>query len=468
MHRLLPQLFALVAAMGPAAGFPAPQSLGDTGGYGRNIQRTIRLLAESTPQHRNTVRILFYGQSITEQNWSRMVADGLRARFPNANLVIENRALAGFASQMLVKTAETDLYPFQPDLLIFHVYGAHNTYEDIIRRTRQRTCAEILMLNDHVTKPEHLGEETDPAKVPIQCGNWDAFMNHNWLPSLARKYGAELCDQRAIWKRYLTENKLEPSALLRDGVHLNEHGEFLMEQCVNAYLRRDAGFDPAPAEAWVGTLTAGRDLRWEGGKLRVGFTGNRIDVVCKAGSAAPAAVTIDGRKPSDFPGCYGRTRALAKPGSKWPPVAPITWEKPPVLEDWTMEASRDPADEKRYTFRVSGSKTGADGAGSSDRRFVSDSGRVVIAPEDWNVDFALGVLAGLKPLPAAFTMRWSLVPQFVDEFVSPGVPDPAVETTVTLAQGLPNTEHTIEIAGGAGTIAALRVYRPPLAADGAP
>ena len=114
--------------------FPNPKSLGDTANYGRNIQRTMRLLAESTPEHRNTVRVLFYGQSITEQKWSDQVADDLRRRFPNANLIIENRALAGFASQMLVKTAETDLYPFQPDLLIFHVYGAHDKYEDIIRR----------------------------------------------------------------------------------------------------------------------------------------------------------------------------------------------------------------------------------------------------------------------------------------------------------------------------------------------
>ena len=59
--------------------------------------------------------------------------------------------LGGFASQLLVKTAETDLYPFQPDLLIFHVYGAHDKYEDIIRRTRERTTAEILLQNDHVT-----------------------------------------------------------------------------------------------------------------------------------------------------------------------------------------------------------------------------------------------------------------------------------------------------------------------------
>ena len=459
---MLRALFLTLAAasLTHAADFPAPKSLGDTATFGRNIQRTMRLLAESTPQKRNTVRVLFYGQSITEQKWAKLVADDLRARFPHANLVIENRALAGFASQMLVKTAETDLYPFQPDLLIFHVYGAHDKYEDIIRRTRERTCAEILQQNDHVTKPADFTEEADPAKATIGK-RWDPFMNHNWLPSLARKYGTELCDQRALWKRYLTDHALDPQALLRDNVHLNAHGEFFMAECVKAYLRRDAAFDPAPAEQWVKTLVVGQDVQWQDGKLRLEFEGNRVEAICKAGSAAPASVRIDGKKPSELPELYGFTRALAKPGGKWPPIAPITSEKIPLLEEWTMQVRRDPANAKLFSFVLTGSKTGPAGEGRSDARFVSKSGRIVIAPEDWNVEFALETLAGVKP--AEFTVSWSVEPRFVDEFVSPGVKDPAVETTVTLAQGLANTRHTLEIAGDAQTpIAALRVYRPPL------
>ena len=215
----------------PATKFP------NTSNWGRNIQRTMRLLATSTSEKPNTVRILFYGQSITEQKWTKLVEEDLRRRFPHAKLLIENRALGGFSSQLLVKTAETDLYPFQPDLLIFHVYGAHDKYEDIIRRTRERTTAEILIQNDHVTKPEDFTEETDATKLPPAGKHWDAFMNHNHLPSIARKYDAELCDQRILWKAYLTENRLEPKSLLRDSVHLNEHGEWLMAECVKAYLR---------------------------------------------------------------------------------------------------------------------------------------------------------------------------------------------------------------------------------------
>ena len=456
---LRPETKAGGATLYPPIHFP------DGSGWGRNIQRTMRLLATSTPEKRNTVRILFYGQSITEQNWAKLVENDLRRRFPHANLLIENRALGGFASQMLVKTAETDLYPFQPDLLIFHVYGAHDKYEDIIRRTRERTTAEILMQNDHVTKPADFTEETDPAKLPPAGKHWDAFMNHNWLPSLAKKYGCELCDQRALWKAYLAENKLEPKALLRDGVHLNPHGEWFMAQCVNAFLRYDPRLGPSSAEDCVKTYQVGKDVRWMDGKLRLDFDGNRVDVICRSGQAAPAVVRIDGRKPFEWPELYGFTRAVTQPEGKWPVkwpvIAPIGSQQPLLVEDWSLVVVKDPPSENRFTFALTGSKTGADGEGRSDARFVSNSGRIVLETNDWNVVYAFR-LAGITPVPEAFTVKWKVEPRFVDEFVSPGVNDPTIEATVTLAQGLPNTRHTLEISGSDLTpIAALRVYRPP-------
>ncbi len=93
-----------VPPTGRAFPAPAPEVHPDTLGHG--VQRTMRLLATSTPTKRNRVRILFYGQSITEQNWSKQVADDLRRRFPNADLDIQNRAIGGFASQLLVRPAE--------------------------------------------------------------------------------------------------------------------------------------------------------------------------------------------------------------------------------------------------------------------------------------------------------------------------------------------------------------------------
>ena len=53
-------------------------------------------LATSTPEKRNHVRILFYGQSVTRKPWWEDVAADLRERFPHADLEIENRAIGGY------------------------------------------------------------------------------------------------------------------------------------------------------------------------------------------------------------------------------------------------------------------------------------------------------------------------------------------------------------------------------------
>jgi len=320
-------------------------------------------------------------------------------------------------------------------------------------------------------KPADFTEETDAAKLAPAGKHWDAFMNHNWLPSLAKKYGAELCDQRALWKAYLRENNLAPKALLKDNVHLNAHGERFMAECVKAYLRYDPTLGPSPAEDWVKTYAVGKDVRWMDGKLRLEFEGNRVEVVCKPGAAPPAAVRLDGRKPSEFPELYGFTRAVTQPPGKWlvkwPVIAPIGSTKPLLAEDWTLAAKRvDAANDKLFSFALTGSKSGPDGEGRSDERFVSKSGRVVIETNDWNVTYALS-LGGIKPLPDAFEVKWQVEPRFVDEFVSPGVTDTAVETRVTFASGLSNGKHTLETSGSEATpIAVIRVYRPGLAQAG--
>lgn len=472
---ILPRCFAgaglliLALGLGPAvraaddsSTLPAPKNLGDPARLGMGVQRTMTLLATSTPQHHNTVRILFYGQSITEQAWWKLVADDLRRRFPNANLIIENRALGGFSSQLLVKTAETDLYPFYPDLMIFHVYGAHNSYEDIIHRTRARTTAEVLMQTDHVTADADLNEPTDPAQLRADGKIWNSFMNYLWLPTVAKRYGAALEDQRNLWKQYLRDAGLHAPEFLQDAVHPNQKGSWLMAQFANAYLvrRPDVQLDPMNCDT-VHTIAVGRDVRWQNGRLRLPFEGNRVDVVLKAGTAK-AAILIDGRQPSAIPDLCGFTRALSQPGGKWPVILKLSSQKPLQSEEWTMHVTKDAADARLYRFTLSGSRTGPDGEGRSDQRFVSNSGRIVIEPADWNVEYSLA-LPGIKPVPDTLTVTWKVVPYFSDEVAPPAVLDPTLEATVTVAQGLANGRHTLEIAGGPDTpIAAIRIYRPPV------
>ncbi len=437
--------------------FPPPKWLGDTPTFGKNVQRTMRLLAESTPEKRNTVRVLFYGQSITEQGWWKIVADDLRARYPNADLVIENRAIGGHASQLLVKTAEADLYPFQPDLVIFHVYGAHDKYADIIRNIRERTTAEILQQNDHVNKPDDLTESTDGSQLAPGKGSWDAFMNHNWLPMLAMKYQTEYCDQRAVWKRYLADYNLEPKALLKDGVHLNAHGEFLMAEAVKAHLRRDPTFDPAPSESWVKTIEIGADAAWKDGKLTVDFDGARIDAIRGTGGAAE--VRVDGKSPATIGECHAFTRTTAYPGSNWPILLRVQNASPLEAEDWTLTLKNVGGEFGDITFDVVGSATGPDGAGKAGEKFTSNSGRVVIEPEDWNLDFCYRVFG--RKLTEGQQVKWRAELYGAPLVEGGGASLPGVERALTLAQGLKNGKHTLELTGDPASITALRIYTPP-------
>jgi len=455
MHRLLLPAFLFVTAVAGvgAADFPPPKWLGDTEHFGKNVQRTMRLLAESTPEKRNTVRVLFYGQSITEQAWWRTVADDLKARFPNANLTIENRAIGGHAAQLLVKTAEADLYPFQPDLVIFHVYGAHDKYEEILRHIRERTCAEILQQNDHVTKPENLKEETDASKLAPGKGDWDAFMNQNWLPSLARKYQTEYCDQRAVWKRYLTDYMLEPKALLKDGVHLNAHGQFLMAEAVKAHLRYDPKLGASPAEEWVKTVPVPAD-----GKLE--FTGNRTDVIL-TGSLGPCSVTIDGKKPSGKPGCYAFSRVSSYPQGSWPCLLKVGSQAPLVAEEWTLTMRNTGGDLAAIEFDVAGSVTGPDGSGKVSERFVSNSKRIALDPEDWNLEFCRKAFG--PHLKDGTAVKWRAEFHGVDQFSGRQTFRGGDEQVETLAQGLTNGPHRLELSGNLAAATALRIYRPPLA-----
>ncbi|MDX2186206.1 MAG: glycoside hydrolase family 2 TIM barrel-domain containing protein [Opitutaceae bacterium] len=436
-----------------------PSDVGNPTILGKGIQRTLRLLASSTPAKRNTVRILFYGQSITEQAWTQEVERDLRQRFPHANLVTENRALGGFSSQRLVSTAESDLYSFSPDLLVFHVYGSDEEYEKIIKRVRERTTADILIQTDHVAaKEDWQNEPTDPAA--ITKANWHSYMNYVHLPTVIAKYHCGYVDQRSLWKRYLEQTGLSPQALLRDDVHLNELGEQLMASFAKAALveRTDTPpFDPFNC-GQVRTLIAGKDFSYEGGVARIAIDGSRIDLVSN-GADVPvsAALSIDGKRPSEHPELYGFTRALATPGGKWPVITRVDSAAPLLVEHWTMKVRRLDPEGKLFSFDLSGSVTGADGSGRSDAAFRSNSGRIVIAPEAWDVAYAL--MLPKVAVPEQFTVSWNVVPLHVDAWV-PTPDQPGTESVVTIANGLPDAPHVLEIRGGEEALSAVRVYSP--------
>ncbi|MFO0804239.1 MAG: SGNH/GDSL hydrolase family protein [Gemmataceae bacterium] len=475
MSRCAAALLVLAAAVAAAPGeHPPPKTVGPVETFGVNVQRSMNLIAGSTGLKRNTVRVLFYGQSHIVSDWTRLLAERLRRQYPLVDFVIENRAICGYSSELLHKTAEADLYPFYPDLVVFHDYGEARFIEGMVRKLRELTTADIVILSDHVAPlvdgPPVEIEDLSRLKEPKPGDHDPVWRSYVFLPGLAKRYGLEFVDVRTLWKRYLGDFKLKPSDLLFDDLHLNANGNRLMVELVAAHLRHRPDLVPHFADP-VHTFSVGEDgdLQWKDGKLRLEFTGNKVELICREGGtkSASAPIRIDGKKPSEFMELYwhGRTELNVPRSLHYPPVLRVRREAGLVSESWTMHVTAIDRVQKSFKFRVSGSLTGDDGAGESGARFVSRSRRIVLEPSDFHLFYSLNGSTNRDATEAV--IQWKVMHLFTDEFAVPEKRNPFGETVVVAAQGLPNGKHVIEIAGGPETpLAAIRVYRPPLPESG--
>lgn len=441
--------------------YPEPAPIQQIDNQGKYIQRTMHLLASSSPEKRNTVRILFYGQSIVaNKKWTDAVVADLQKRFPHANIIYENRAIGGFSSQYLVQSAEADLYPFYPDLLIFHVYGGHQEYQEIIHNARSRTTAEIAIVTDHLGSKEYDGKEFHSA------GEWKEFKRNIFVPLVAEEYDAQLIDITTPWKQYLFTNNFTSQNLLKDGVHPNDHGCYLMSTLVARELVYLADQQPKPKyQNMVREYLIGKDVKFEAGQLTLEFTGNRIDLIAAdKENTATLEVFIDGKKPSEFINTYYHGRSSGCPGVSWPAILNMTSQTLPLLEKWTLTITKVNQANTDFTFKVAGSKTGLDGTGSSQEKFVSNSGRLVIEPKAW-MNLERDYEHKGIPVTEGFKIYWKTRPLFVDRYQSPENVDQTIERVTTIVQNIGNKPHTLNLKkskNGVVPITAIRVYEPPL------
>jgi len=442
-----------------------PEPAANRAELGKNIPRTMKMLATSTQENRIPVRILFYGQSITVQRWWRAVAHDLKTRFPNADLSVENLAIGGFGIPRLRETAEHDVYPYYPDLIVLHAYGVgKGNLDSLVGEIRRRTTAEIVLWTHHVcTRPRRAGQD-DAAYEKMLSQHQQRRSNAcKEIRRVAEKYACELVEVRDQWEKYLKVNKLEPKALLGDHIHLNEKGWALMATLMSRHFRYDKGFK----NKWSETITT-HDVKPDAdGRIKLTFTGNRIDAIAKAAPAGAklvsAKVLIDGKAPSEDSHLYAITRPSKAPNAWYPAITRIDHVAPLLLETWTLRITKFTDDAKVLSFEVSGSKTGPDGAGISTKRFTSKSGRVVIDPKSWMVAGAIRWFK--KPMPKDYAVTWQVVPRFVSTYQPPEQIEAGKVHVTALAKGLTNGKHTLEIipdGKGSTGITSLRVHCPPL------
>lgn len=448
-------LFLIPAMQIFAQTSPVPE-LPDTTNYGRYTSRTMHLLQASTPEKPNTVKILVYGQSISVQDWWLEVKKTIQNRFPNANLIMENKAIGGFASQLLSKTVEMDVSTFYPDLVLLHIYGSNQLYDSVLYTIRSRTAAEVAIQTDHYTG----------------LSAWSDTMSYYFLPQMAEKYKCDLINIRDPWKKYLKDHNLQPKDLLKDDVHLNKYGEFLMAELIKPLFQYKSKFQSDPFGLCT-TFFEGKDFTIHKKILVAPFSGNRVDMIYKRNQAiVTAKVLLDDRPPSEFQGTYFMTRPYAVSGKVWPWSLPamihIQHQTPWIAEEWTCKFTEATAPYEDFSFEISGSVTGKDGVGKASEDFVSISKRVIITKGDaetggdWHLNRSFKVMKTI--VNTGDEVKWKIFSISSDVW-QPTTDLKQNETAITtLFQGVPNTSHVLKIIDLEGMgklpIQEIKVYRP--------
>ena len=424
-------------------------------------------MATSTPERHSRVKVLVYGQSISRGRWSGEVADYLREKFPHADLVYENRSRGGHTAPVLIKCAKIDLYPFYPDLLIFHVYGGDDTgeLEGMIAGARRYTTADILIWTPHYCWPRKLprdGSWDDPAVVKRNHGDEH---HAERLREIAKKYDCELADVRPQWLAYLEKHDLKPKDMLSDGIHPNARGHHLLAALIKPYLNYTGTQGAADWQDRVCDIKVDSPevRKTADGAIELTFEGNRIDVITDPTAAQPgsARLTLDGKRPSEFLECYAMTPSSKMWGHYWPAVRIMSWNTPLLAEEWTARVLA--LNEKRggVDFEVIGSKTGNDGRGNTKEKFVSNSGRIVTDRGCWIFHHKAFIRKG--PLPVGYEVKWSAIALSTDEHKPTPVTDKTRESVTTLVQGVANGRHVLRLEPTSDVRLALtgfRVYRP--------
>ena len=468
--------------------------------YGGRLQRTMTLLETSSPLRRNNVRVICIGQSIMAQGYTPAALKKLCAeKYPNANVNISNFAVNGRTGEGLIRQLYQNLFPAYPDLVLLDVYdrGDQGAIERIVSDIRRYTTAEVMILTHHV---DDKGEQ----------GDIDRDNSANFRRYLAQKYNAELVDVRHDWKAYLAENHLPKMRLLCDVTHPNKEGGELLAALVMRHFRFNSIFpggwmntvrtyelnheieegptgelsftgkpwptDHSPDTQSCGAVEPtcsiiGTDIK---NSLKLKFHGNRVDLVAFTSreKLGTAKILIDGKAPSQHPQAYCIT--VPNPPSGQTQLVSLDRVMPgdhPVVEEWTLMVHDRKYQENKlyYKFTLTGSVSGEVLTGNQESKIVTAKGGQLYLE---NRDFEMGNLYRTfiqtnkaNEIPAVSTLCFATQFMGMDTYAPQPHKDTGVITNYTLIQGIPNTEHTLEVipnGNGVVPISQIVVYRPPL------
>jgi hypothetical protein len=457
MTAFLRLMIGLMIAWGVRAMPLPPEVLPVPAEWALNLQRTFALADTASPTNHPTIRVLHYGLSFSWSSWWWQTAEYLRARYPHVDWQIENHSMSGHTAIALLPLAESEVFPFRPDLIVFHAVGDRDPLAELARQLRKRTTADVLLLGNHIRWDFELADIGYVGGPPLETHLWYQKV---WFPEVARTNGLAYTDVRAPWLLHFARTGLPVQAFLSDGVHLNAAGANVMLQFLLPYFDPPR-LHPRP-DPWAGgrvsSRVTGRDLFWSNNLARVVFTGNRVDALGPASTPWRCRVRVDGRPLSEWPEAYYVGRCSGWPAT-WSPVClRMNIAKPPVEQRWTFTVTELLTNAPHFRFRVRGSVSGADREGVTTDRWVSRSGAVFIEPEMWSFSRNYG-----KPNFVGHEFTFDTFFAGVDMTAAFPLVPAGHHPTVTLFSDLPDGEHVLELEAldaSARNLAALRIYHP--------
>jgi hypothetical protein len=364
---------------------------------------TLRYFHERTKQAANQpIRVLFFGQSISKQDWWLQAANSIRDAFPGVDFWIENRAIGGHSAERLKWVVEANVAAFQPDLIVFHVYGRSTDYEQIIRSIRQNTVADLLVATDHLLSTDELLEEVSSVCLTESdlirkvysfaknlCGysSYLTWFNLKFIPALSSKYGFTILDVRKAWKDEIAKTSSHPQNFLADSVHLNDRGNRLMATIFHDEFNRkisEAGAIDAQVSKRHFGVTAQdvdereRTIQLPNGIFRLDFESKE----CTSTVSKPQATV----EPNDPQTSYWASPSSVVPKTDFPSLLRVDFgNTAPKIGRWTIIIREVSAERDRWNFDMFDPDNNFVGAGSSIKEFLSADGAIVLKPEYWNL-----------------------------------------------------------------------------------
>ena len=391
------------------------------------------------------------------------------------------RFVLGWANQIVV--------PEQPDLVILYGIGRESDLEKIFQTLRKHTTADIVSASVHWKGDDvkNWGKDEDATN----------FANIPEMRRISKKYGVEFVENRKEWAQYLRDHDMKvevdpDNGLLMDGVHQSRYGALVINENIVRHfaVRDDYAYDPDSRERRLILQQQDADLRHQRAsvvgsnwtfedriatasasmsRIRVHFTGNRIDLIgVSSPNGGQANIALNGVPAAEVP-CFfagpivpGAQNARPKQGSVRD-IGPhgIALGTNLVPQTWTIRVTDDEGN-----YELSGIVTGSDGTGSILKPFISNSGQVNIPSERWR--HGPGCIPFLTPWNGEILNKAGDTYTFeVYRAAEPTVDfrGPNREFRISLFQNLPNQPHTLELTttgDGKVSVKAFDVFEPPL------